>query len=139
MAFEPNVAPFITGDMNALQVFDSHLNPASIIRTVDPWRIRLSWDTSGLFIPLVNPGATWTINAYLESLGPGPEYTVASAIEAFGPPANAHNYTKELNIAGGSVPAGVYRLVCVLTLTSGGMPMPIAAFREGPVLNFFVG
>ncbi len=139
MAFEPNVAPFITGNMAAPQVFDPHLNPASIIRTADNWRIRLNWDTSGLFIPLVNPGASWNISAYLESLGPGPEYTVATATEPFGAPANSHSYTKDLNISSGSVPAGVYRLVCVLTLTSGGMPMPIAAFSEGPVLNFFVG
>jgi len=59
MAFEPNVAPFITGNMAAPQVFDPHLNPASIIRTADNWRIRLNWDTSGLFIPLVN---VWSVH-----------------------------------------------------------------------------
>jgi hypothetical protein len=137
MAFEPNVAPFITGNMATPHVHDPGLNPVSIIRTSDAWQVHVTWDTSGLFVPLVNPAASWNISAYLESIGPGPEAVIATGTEPFGPPANAHNYSKVLNIAAGAVPAGPYKLVVVITLTSAGVPMPIAAFSEGPLLTFF--
>ena len=137
MAFEPNVAPFITGSIQTIEILDPGLNPVSIIRRSDSWRIRVRWNTNGLFIPLVNPAATWKISAYLESFGEHKDVDLPTDQETFGPPANAHNYDKTLSFAAGLAEAGAYRLVVVLTLTSGGMHMPIAAFTEGPMLTFF--
>jgi hypothetical protein len=138
MAFEPNIAPYVTGSIGTPQIVDSGDLPASIIRTSDSWKIKLDWSTNGLLVPLVNPAAQWQITAYLESFGPHPDVTLPVATEAFGAPANAHNFSKTLNIAAGAVGPGAYRLVVVVTLTSGGLPMPIAAFTEGPMLTFFV-
>lgn len=137
MAFEPNVAPFITGSIQTPQILDPGLNPVSIIRRSDSWQIRLQWNTNGLFIPLVNPAAAWKISAYLESFGTQPDVDLRPEEETFGPPANAHSYDKTLTFAGTAALAGAYRLVVVITLTSGGMQMPVAAFTEGPMLTFF--
>ena len=48
------------------------------------------------------------------------------------------NFQVDIDVPAGSIPAGVYYLVVAITYTEpAGTPGPMAAYHEGPILQFF--
>ena len=122
--------------------------PSTIIRTDQTWHIHVSWQTTGLATGMI--GGTWHVHAYLESVGPGPDISVVDPADHFiplTPGVSPVNYNIVLDVPPnviGLAPGnnmnttGLYKLVVALTyvdLTSA--PGPMAAFEEGPTLQFY--
>jgi hypothetical protein len=138
--FEPQMAPFLSGSCGTQVTDPTGLNPSpNIIQIADAWAVRVQWSVAGNFVVLMNPGALWRVRVMLESIGPGLEAQVATATVPVGAPALSHSYNQVLSIAAnfpGLVP-GAYKLTTVITIENGGLPGEIAAFDEGPVLQFY--
>jgi hypothetical protein len=141
MPFEPQMPGFLTGTINATVIDPAGLVPqTNIIQIPDQWRVRVQWSISGLFVPMLAPGATWKVSVYLESIGPGLESQVASLNVPLGAPMGlTHTYDHTLIVPGNypGLTAGAYKLVTVLTIDNGGAPWPMAGFVDGPVLQFY--
>ena len=116
--------------------------PSNIVRRDQPWGIKVDWEVHG---PLVNYfDAEFRIRVYLESMGPGTEYELPIEIVAtldplFPPVAGQRIYTKNINIAAGTIDVGVYKIATVIHVfeRSSGNPTPIAGFVEGGMVFVF--
>lgn len=139
MPFEPQGSPFIAGGVDAFVVLDPGFTPSTIIRRNQTCRLRTNWHINGLLA--LGLGGSWTVKAFLESMGPGAEVQVGSEtipLSAGTPSADRKDFKSEIVVAAGSMPAGVYKLVVAITYTEpGGTPGPLAAYQEGPILQFF--
>ena len=117
------------------------VNPRTIIKMTDPWRLRVDWSLHGPLVPMID--GDWRVTAYLESMGPGPEITLGTAVIDIGsggtPDALGLEYQHTFNLAPNTPNvAGAYKLVTVITSVSEtGLPGPFAAFDEGPILQFY--
>lgn len=119
MPFEPQLLPAIAGDINALVVTDPGFTPSTIIRRNQDCRIRTNWHMNGLLA--LGLGGSWTVKAFLESMGPGPEVQAGTQVVPLAAGAvvlpDRKNFSSEILIPGGTVPAGVYKLVVAVTYT----------------------
>jgi hypothetical protein len=113
--------------------------PTNIIETDDAFAIRVDWTITGLAAPFL--GGQWRVNAYLHDRdGVAPSTGLLSnATVAVGPSngLQTRNYSTTLNVAAGRVKAGLYDLTVAITYDNFGPPMSIAAFSEGPILQFY--
>ncbi|HGY54842.1 MAG TPA: hypothetical protein ENK44_03990 [Caldithrix abyssi] len=110
--------------------------PTNIIQTGQNWRVQFDWNTIG---PLnYYMAGTWHLRVYLEKMGGG-EFTLPSANKTVNFVSAPHHYSNEyIEIPGGTVPAGIYKLVTAITMKGpGGIPGPIAMFGEGPMVQFY--
>jgi hypothetical protein len=113
--------------------------PQTIIETDDHWEIQVDWSITGLIAPYI--GGTWHVRAFLDDLDGGPfEGKVASAdlaLSTTGALPLPRKYSTRLKVAAGKVPAGVYRLMTVINYDNTGKRLEMAAFSEGPILEFY--
>ncbi len=140
MPFEPDIPGYMSGGIRTTVQDPAGLQPHThIIRLSDAWAIRVQWDISGGGVSGLAPTALWHVRAYLESIGPGNEFEVATLDEPLGAAAPSHSYDKVLAVPAAHplLAAGPYKLVTVITITNGGVPVQIAAYDEGPVLQFY--
>ncbi|MBI1278663.1 MAG: hypothetical protein GC179_11105 [Anaerolineaceae bacterium] len=138
-SFEPQLAPFISGTIDT-QVHDTDLQPLNIVRLSDPWHVHVQWSVNGSIVPLI--AGTWHVRVYAESMGPGAEMEVGSldvAVNAEPLSGLSRSYDRRIivpaNLAG--LTDGVYRITTVLTIDNGGARGMIAAFDQGPLMQFF--
>ncbi len=139
MPFEPQTLP-INGSISTTVLDPTGQNPSNlIIQIPDAWAVRVVWSVAGDAVPMMAAAAQWRVRVSLESLGPGLEAQVGALNEPVGAPAAMHTYDRIINIPGSfpGLTPGAYKLVTVLTLDNGGLPVPIAAFSEGPVVQFY--
>jgi hypothetical protein len=137
--------PAMSGSGPDVQVLDPGGAPNTIIRTADPFavRVRFAVDQPGASLL----GGQWLIRAYAESVGPGDEKqignTVALNVSAGvpgGPPARLE-YTATVQVPAGTLAdegpnsSGVYKLVVIVTHNNFGGPTVLAGFSEGPVIQ----
>lgn len=141
MPFEPLLPPALTGSVTAFAVPSPGPAPATIISTAVAWSVHIEWEIHGLFA--LGLAGDWHVKAFLESMGPGvemqagPTQNIPLAAGVFQAP-DRRNYTANIPVAAGATPAGVYKLVTTVTYTEpSGQPGPMAAYQEGPVLQFF--
>ena len=144
----PFETPFIVGGAFAgrieASVHDQNgVAPATIIRTNEAWSIHVNWRTTGIATGMI--AGTWHLHAYLESLGPGPDLDLLD----FGdlniplrPGSSPIDYSAHLDVPAGTATAShsgtLYKLVVTLTyIEPTGQPGPMAAYVEGPVLQFY--
>ena len=113
--------------------------PVNIIETDDAFDIRVDWSISGLAAPFI--GGEWHVNAYLDdrdgvALSSG---LLKGAIVLVGPSngQSVRNYNTTLSVAAGAVQPGLYDLTVAITYDNFGPPLSIAAFCEGPILQFY--
>lgn len=140
MVFEPQFpGPYqylFHGHMQA-KVSDPNGTPAStIISMTDAWKLDVSWQVHGLFVPSIC--GKWKITAFLESIGPGPEPILFERVVQM----TGKNEYSETFLIGPGQPTepGPYKLVVVLTsLTPAGKPAPFAGNVELPLLQFYEG
>ena len=124
----------------------------TIISTSQTWMIHVRWETRGPLNILLT--GNWHLHAYLESMGPGPDVDVtdiadpdAPHVIALAPAAGVSFYSADIavpaNVVGlpagtAMLQTGLYKLAVALTyIGPTGVPGPIAAYEEGPVLQFY--
>lgn len=139
-AFQPQPAG-VFGDIDACQVIENTGGaPSLIIRTDSAWRVRLQFHING---PLaLGLAGQWEVRSFVESIGNGFEGQVGSVIVPLGAgvfvPADRKNYTAEVAVPAGTVPAGAYKLVTTVTYRQpDGTLGPLAGYCEERMLQFF--
>jgi hypothetical protein len=122
------------------KVFDiGGASPTTIIKASAPWQINLQWEAVGAAV--VFQSGTYVVDAFIESIGPGLEQRLGPVTVALLP--GKKNYTATILVPAGIVlPAGQdsipVKLVTTVTVKDGfGNPVPMAAYVEGPILQFF--
>jgi hypothetical protein len=141
MTFER--APGLEYEMDNLEarVFDVGGNaPTTIIKTSQAWQIRLVWEAVGVAVAFYS--GTYTVDAFIESIGPGLEQRLGPVNVPLNP--GQVNYTATIPVPATTVtlPAGQdsipVKLVTTVTVRDGfNNPVPMAAYIEGPILQFF--
>ena len=126
--------------------------PTNIIRTDQSWGVSVKWKTSGKLVRMIC--GTWCVRIHLESIGRGPEFSLPARPKRVPlRPCDAKGYPQTVwykcNII---VPPGLvhakycstpYKLVTTLTYLEPcryrkhRTPGPIAAYVDGPLLQFF--
>ncbi len=139
--FEPQDTSYVTGTMS-IEVLDTGRNPSTIIRVGDLWYMHVKWTITGPWVPTVN--GTWFVSVLEESMGLGPEGALVNAepVPVDSVPLTPNPFTRIYEhyfpIPATALPAGAYKLVTTLTLKeSGGLPIPMAAFCEGPIVQMY--
>jgi hypothetical protein len=136
--FEDLFPADMTGNIDAT-VLDPHgiTPPTTIIRVTDDWGVHVEWYIDGPAAPLL--GGEWTVTVYAESIGAGPEMQLGNKVVDLDTqlPAPPRNYEATINVVAGTLPAGVYRLVSVLNYANMGVPLEIAGFVEGPLVQIY--
>ena len=146
MPFETPFTPAVfSGTITALQHEHGGAAPQSIIRTNQSWAVNISWTTTGLATGMIT--GTWHLHVYLESIGPGTDLDLIDTdagqhIIPLTPGPSPVGYFVHLDVLAGTVtapPAGsLYKLAVTLTyFDASGAPGPMAAFEEGPLLQFY--
>lgn len=146
MAFEtPNIT--LNGDISAVIHDAFGVAPATIIKAGSPWSVHINWEMTGLNWQMV--AGTWHVHVNLESIGPGPEVSLFD----FADP-NCQNqplpsingkYSCHFDVPGNVFGPAVVphqglamKLVVLLTYVDPlGNRGPIAAYWEGPILQFY--
>jgi hypothetical protein len=138
MAFETLDPAHLTGSIS-LTVLDPGAQPTNIIETDDNWSVKVEWSISGPIAPGL--GGDWHVKAFLDDLDGGPFEGQVGATKHISlnsaAPALVRNYTTTIDVPAGTPPVGVYRLVTVITYSNLNVPLEMAAFEEGPVLQFY--
>jgi len=125
---------------------DQPAPPTTIIRTNNPWAVNVRWQTTGLATGMID--GEWHLHVFLESIGPGADLTLTDPpdhIIPLTPGVSPVNYAvhfdvrsmEDMNV---SIPAAgrLYKMVVSLTyIEPTGSPGPMAAFVDGPVLQFY--
>jgi hypothetical protein len=113
--------------------------PQTIIETDDDWRIDVQWNLSGPLAPFIC--GEFYVQAYLEDIaatqfeGPIGAKQVVDVSSA--PATTNRQYQRHILIKAGAVPTGVYKLTTVLTYSNLGVPLEMAGFDEGPMLQLY--
>ena len=112
--------------------------PVNIVETDDAFAIRVDWSITGLAAPFL--GGTWHVTAYIDdrdgvapSSGPLGTKNVPVGPVVLPLP---RKYSTTINVAAGAVKAGLYDLTVAITYDN-GPKLSIAAFCEGPILEFY--
>ena len=141
--FEPQALPLMTGAIST-EVVDPGLSPVNIIHVSDPWKVHVTWNMTGDFVPPLPATGKWHLRVYAESVGPGASAVVSSKDVTVGSVplvGKTRSYDDNLDVPANALPPGLYRVVTVITIDDGTLPIPnpvpIAAFGEGPVMQFF--
>jgi len=146
MPFETPFPPALfAGTITAVPHEHGGVAPASIIRTDQSWAVNVRWTTTGLATSMIS--GDWHLHVYLESIGPGPDLDLIDAVNPghvvpLTPGPSPVSYFVHFDIQAGAVtapPAGIlYKLAVTLTyFDAAGAPGPMAAFEEGPLLQFY--
>jgi hypothetical protein len=125
-----------------VEVFDVGGNsPTTIIRTSQAWQIQADWEAVGVAVAFYG-AVNFTVDAYLESIGPGAEVRLGPVAGAIVP--GTVNYNAVIPVVAGNppIPAGqdsaTFKLTTTITFRDlAGNPVPMAAFVEGPILQFY--
>lgn len=118
-------------------VFEQGAPPTRVIRTDKNWGVKFHWEILGDLCCMVH--GKWLLSVYLEEMGVG-EFSLPHNTMTFDFLPKPHVYDPpEMMWNAGEVPAGTYRIVTTLTVTTedGGTPGPFAGYAEGPMLQFF--
>lgn len=146
MPFETPFPKFLfAGAITSLQQENGGAFPETIIRTTQDWSVTVSWVTTGLATGMI--AGEWRLHLYLESIGPGADRNLfddddADRIIPLAPGPSPVHYSVKVDVPAGRITAPaagrLYKLVATLTyIEPGGTAGPMAAFEEGPILQFY--
>ena len=120
-------------------------SPKNVIRSDQNWGVKVDWQVTGPLVEWLD--AEFRLNVYLESIGTGPEFDLPTVVVATlsmpvvvdGAGVKSRTYSQNVDIAAGTIPAGVYKIATTLHLyeRATGNPTPIAGFVEGRMVNIF--
>lgn len=149
---ETGVSTLFKGEFTHMQCVD----PASTFPGVSqgnlimdrskPFHIELTWELTGLLVPLWLSalGGSWSVEAYAESIGPGPEIRIAAGSVVASPATSTYSTTLVVPAntlpegnPGAAGPSGMYKIVCscFLNSTLGGPGYDVSGYIEGPVIR----
>jgi len=113
--------------------------PQTIIEKDNPWHVIVNWNLTGPMAPFM--AGEFIVKTYLEDIAGtsfsgqiGPTMTV-NLNEA--PPAPNRAYHRDFTIGASTIPVGVYRLTTILTYNNMGVPLELAGFVEGPLVQIY--
>lgn len=112
--------------------------PSTIIQTDDNWRVHVDWQLAGPAAPFL--GGDWQVRVYAESIGGGFEGQLGPTVNVplnSAPPGPPRNYHAFVNVTAGTLAAGAYRLVTLINYSNLGVPLEMAAFEEGPIIQVY--
>jgi hypothetical protein len=152
--FDPDKGVNFKGEFLSIEVLDpaaaTH-TPNLVVDPTLPFEIKVKWKIEGNEVPLYLAAldASWSVEAFAESIGPGPEVRLAVANVAKGAgtgTATLKNYEATLTVPAGTLqegnpfpgsPSGVYKIVVTAFLNSsiGAPGFDIAGFGEGPLIR----
>jgi hypothetical protein len=146
MPFETPFSKFLfAGVVTSLQQENGGAYPETIIRTSQSWAVTVSWTTTGLATGMI--AGDWHLHLFLESIGPGPDLDLIDADSAehiipLTPGPSPVHYSVRVDVPATAVVAPgqgrLYKLAASLTyFEPGGAAGPMAAFEEGPILQFY--
>lgn len=130
-------------------IFEGPL-PSSPIDTVDPadgtrtvrcgqdWWVLVEWTAGGWLNHIMD--GTWEVQVFLEQMGIGEFDVMPSPRSVPFVSTDPHNYRIDIPFVAQSlsVPPGLYKIAVALTMRGPlGVPAPIAAVAEGPVIQFY--
>ena len=137
----------LLGQISAKVRDDAGVAPALIIKAGSPWSVDIEWEMTGTNWQMI--AGNWHVHVNLESIGPGPEL---SLFEFADPdcqnqplPSADGKYSCHFDVPGKVISKNVVphqglamKLVVLLTYVNPlGQRGPIAAYWEGPVLQFY--
>ena len=141
----PNIN--LVGQISAQVRDDAGVAPALIIKAGSPWSVDIAWEMTGTNWQMV--AGHWHVHVNLESFGPGPELTL---FEGSDPdcqhqplPSADGMYSCHFDVPGTKISEALVpheglamKLVVLLTYVNPlGHRGPIAAYWEGPVVQFY--
>jgi hypothetical protein len=146
MAFEAPFGGLLTGTAEITVKDPAGITPPStIIQTDDAWQVEVKWEIDGAIAPFI--GGEWEVSVFVEAIGPGEEKQVGTTKNV--PLSNAaplplpRQYTTAVDVpafdpnAGVGLDKGAYRLVTLVNFKHLGVPLEMAAFVEGPILQVY--
>ena len=137
--FEHIFGPLLVGNSVAVVEDPAGINPPStILQTEDPWRVHVDWSITNGAAPFL--GGDWEVRVYAESIGGGFEGLLGSVtvpLNSAPPMPLPRQYHVFVNVAGGLLAAGAYRLVTLINYSNLGVPLEMAAFEEGPIIQVY--
>jgi hypothetical protein len=143
MPFQPELGAAFSGTMSA-NVLSGGPDPTTILTVGTPWAIHVKWSISGFVMPAL--GGTWQVRAFLESMGPGfegqvpPGFTLPVPVTSVPIVAGSRTYDNVLAVpANPAIGVGPYKLVVTLTHVNGTVSTTLAAYIDGPILQFIAG
>jgi hypothetical protein len=107
-----------------------------LIQRDQPFSVNVDWTENGIFVPFLG-GGTWKIDVLFERMGgaetnfnPGTTVTTSGKI--------GKTYTASINVLQGTLPAGLYRLICRMQWHfAGGTPGPIVMFDDLGLIQIY--
>ena len=121
-----------------IDVYD--LERTNLVPASHPCRIHIEWRISG---PLVSTlDGKWRVIGYAESIGPGVDLDLGNVrlvdiSEGTWIESTQRHYYTDIDVASSTLKPGLYKLVVTINLISStGSPGPIAAYEEGPIVEF---
>ncbi|RMG94743.1 MAG: hypothetical protein D6706_13260 [Chloroflexi bacterium] len=134
-------SPLLRGTISAAVHEHGGVSPTTIIRTDTPASVHIKWRLEGPLASMIC--GKWHVHVNLESIGPGREYSLFDRdCQLDLNPGGDGNYECHFDIPPGTVRAAhqgtPYKMVVTLTYRDPtGRPGPMAAYYEGPILQFF--
>ena len=148
--FEPEItagAGIWLGGKIEMDVFDPFGIPSgNIIAVEDGFKVEVKVELKGPGVGMLI--GEWVMNLFLEKYGIGNDDLLATLADAVPLDANIHpgqtNYKWEFTLSSARLVThnldGAYRLIAVVTTKEpAGTPGAMAAYCEGPILQFFKG
>lgn len=141
--FEVEFVPYLTGSVSGT-VYEPGEPPTRIIDVADNWVVHLDWSLTGPLQRFVC--GTWSVDAYMESMGAGDEFELPEPADIPLDPTGSGHYSADFNIPGGFMASKItpgetdipYKIVATVTYKDlGGRPGPIAGFVEFPLVQFY--
>jgi hypothetical protein len=115
------------------------LAPSTIIQAEDPFFIHVLWTIDQVVAPFL--AGDWQLRVYAESVGGGFEGQLGPTINV---PLNAapalplpRTYHGDVSVAGNTLAPGTYKLITLINYSNLGVPLEMAAFQEGPIIQVY--
>jgi hypothetical protein len=140
MAFEHPFGGLLVANATAQVQDPAGINPPStIIQTEDPFRVRVNWTLTNIVAPFL--GGDWELKVYAESIGGGFEGQLGATVNVPLSAAPAlplpRAYQADVNVPANALAPGAYRLVTLINYSNLGVPLEMAAFEEGPIIQVY--
>lgn len=147
MPFESPYVPFFDFANLNVEVFEvGGVAPQTIIRTDQDWFVRVEFENTGPLTTMI--GGTYDLHVFLEVIGPGLDHDLTDVDPldhevALTPGLEPVPYQHDIDVLAGVVTAPDHggtlaKLVVGLTYRNIlDTPGPLAAYFEGPVLQFY--
>lgn len=117
------------------------VDPSNGLRNIkvgQDWFVLIQWDQVGSLVHGLS--GTWYVQVFFEKMGPGEVNVMPVAKPVPFTNDNPGKYVVDVPFIGDSlnVKPGLYKVAVSLTLKGpSGIPLPVAAVAEGPVIQFY--